>query len=145
MSTVDLSALLADAASGGVYFVDARDRAALVEAATGLQFAVAAIDFNAAHERETALARIALALQFPAWFGGNWDALQDCLGDLSWLEGKGYLLLFDHSSAWREAEPEAFAILLDILEAAARGWAGSGTPFWALLPLPSEELATIET
>lgn len=144
MSTTDLSALLADAANGGAYFVDARDRAALVEAAAALDFIVVAIDCGTVHDHEAGLARIALALAFPEWFGGNWDALQDCLGDLSWLPGAGYLLLFDHSGGWREAEPDTFATLLDILNDAGQVWASAGVPFWALLPLPTDALAAME-
>lgn len=144
MSAIDLGALLADAAQGGAYFVDARDRAALVEAATALDFAVVAIDCASVRDKDQALQRIAQALCFPDWFGGNWDALQDCLDDLSWLPASGYLLLFDHSGGWREAAPEDFATLLDVLNDAAQGWADAGTPFWALLPLPSERLAEIE-
>jgi hypothetical protein len=143
MSATDLSALLADPAPGGAYFVDARDRAALVEAATTLDFHVAAIDCSTVHDREAGLAKIAAALAFPDWFGGNWDALADGLGDLSWLQGEGFLLLIDHSSGWREAEPEAFAILLEILNEAGRAWADVRKPFWALLPLPTDTLATL--
>lgn len=144
MSAFDLSALLADPAPSGAYFVDAHDRAALVEAAYGLEFRIASIDCRGVRNRDGGLARIAQALDFPEWFGGNWDALQDSLRDLSWLPGDGYLLLFDHSSGWREADPEGFATLIEILNDAGRSWAAAGTPFWALLPLPSAELATLE-
>lgn len=144
MSATDLAALFADPAPGGAYFVDARDRAALVEAATSLDFHVASIDCSTVHDRAAGLAKIADALAFPDWFGGNWDALADCLADLSWLDGDGFLLLFDHSSGWREAEPDAFATLLDILNETGRQWAEARTPFWALLPLPAEALATLE-
>ncbi|MGI8561132.1 MAG: barstar family protein [Luteimonas sp.] len=145
MSATDLSALLADPAPGGAYFIDARDRAALVEAATALDFHVAAIDCSTVHDRDAGLAKIADALAFPDWFGGTWDALADCLGDLSWLQlqGEGFLLFLDHSSAWREAEPEAFTTLLDILNDAGRVWADARKPFWALLPLPTDTLATL--
>lgn len=143
MSITDLTALLADPAASGAYFVDVRDRTALVESATALGFAIATVDCGSVRDRAAALAHIARALRFPDWFGGNWDALADCLGDLSWLAGDGYLLLFDHSSAWREAEPEAFATLLEILNDAGRRWAEVGTPFWALLPLAGDELETI--
>ena len=34
------------------------------------------------------LQRIASALGFPSWFGGNWDALFDCLADLSWQSAR---------------------------------------------------------
>ena len=144
MTATELVALLADAAQNGAYFVDARDRAALVEAATVLGFAIAQIDCRGVRDRDTALDRIAQALRFPPWFGGNWDALHDCLGDLSWLPGDGYLLLFDHGADWREAEPDAFATLLDVLDDAAQDWSAIGTPFWALLPLPGDRLADFE-
>ena len=37
----------------------------------------------------------AAALQFPAYFGKNWDALDECLHDLSWLPGRRVALLVD--------------------------------------------------
>ena len=40
-----------------------------------------------------ALRAVARALQFPDWFGGNWDALEDCLSDLAWRKGEGHVLL----------------------------------------------------
>lgn len=144
MTAIELAALLADASQNGAYFVDARDREALAEAANALGFVVVAIDCRGVRDRDDALDRIARAMRFPPWFGGNWDALQDCLGDLSWLPGDGYVVLFDHAADWRDADPEAFAVLLDVLDAAARDWSMEGTPFWALVPQPDGSLHGID-
>jgi RNAse (barnase) inhibitor barstar len=38
---------------------------------------------------------LAKALEFPSYFGGNWDALDECLGDLRWLQAKEILLVID--------------------------------------------------
>jgi RNAse (barnase) inhibitor barstar len=38
---------------------------------------------------------MAAALQFPAYFGGNWNALRDVLSDLSWLPAEAYLLVVE--------------------------------------------------
>jgi hypothetical protein len=141
MSALELSALLADATQGGAYFVDARDRVALIEAANGLSFAVLPVDFTGCQGKAPALEAIAQALRFPDWFGDNWDALADCLDDLSWLPADGYLLLLEHCDAWREAEPEEFGVLLEILNETAQSWAQVGVPFWALTPLPATMLA----
>jgi len=43
------------------------------------------IDLAGCTDKATLLARFAAALHFPDWFGHNWDALSDCLTDLSWL------------------------------------------------------------
>jgi hypothetical protein len=83
-----------------------------------------------------ALARIAGALRFPDWFGGNWDALADSLADLAWLPAPGYVLLLARTDAWRDADPEGFETLASILAEASARWARERVPFWALLPTP---------
>ncbi|WP_233257717.1 barstar family protein [Micromonospora sp. S4605] len=37
------------------------------------------------------------ALLFPGYFGWNWDALSDCLRDLSWLPADGYLIVIENA------------------------------------------------
>lgn len=143
MSAVDLRALLADPSQAGAFFVDARDSDAMVEAAETLDYEVLRIDLAACHDKAGALELIGEALQFPDWVGDNWDALADALNDLSWLPANGYLLLLEHTSAWRGRAAEDFDMLLGILNETGATWAGQDTAFWALLPLPAEELAAL--
>jgi RNAse (barnase) inhibitor barstar len=144
MSVLELCALLVDIEQNGAYFVDVRNREALVEAANELEFAVAPIDFAGCRDKGEVLQRFAQALRFPEWFGNNWDALADCLGDLSWWPANGYLLLLDHAGAWRGTDAGDFAILLGILNDAAQQRSAQGLPFWALIPLSAEALGEIE-
>lgn len=136
----DVREVLADAAQGGAYFVDARESIALADAARALDFLVARIDLAECRDKDAVLRRFAQALRFPDWFGGNLDALADSLGDLSWLPADGYVLLIEHSDDWRRADDDNFATVLDILNEAAVVWGERGTPFWALMPLPQDEL-----
>lgn len=132
--SVELRSVLADPALSGVYVVEASGTADFLSAAMALDFAAVAIDLSGCTDKQDALARFAKALQFPEWFGGNWDALADCLADMSWRPAAGYLLLLEHAAGWREAEPEEFDTALEIIEEAAQGWAVQHKPFWALLP-----------
>lgn len=132
--SVELRAVLADPDLSGVYVVEASGSGDFLAAAMALDFAAVAIDLSGCSDRQDALARIAAALKFPDWFGGNWDALADCLADLSWWPAAGYLLLLEHAAHWREAEPGDFDTMLEIIEEAAQGWAAQHKPFWALLP-----------
>lgn len=70
--------------------------------------------------------------RFPAWFGHNWDALSDCLVDLSWLPADGYLVLVEGWSTFSDVTPTDAATLAAILEHAASEWSDRGTPFIAL-------------
>ena len=120
---------LRDAARSGVYRTSGS--AAVAEAAreSGLQLARIAAEGDV-------LGRIAEALDFPDWFGHNWDALEDCLGDLSWRGGEGHVLLFE-----RFPDGEQLALLLDVLRSSARYWAGRGRPFFAVLVDPQRRLS----
>ncbi len=119
---------LRDAARSGVYRTSGST--AVVEAARESGLPLARI----AAERDV-LARIAEALDFPDWFGHNWDALEDCLGDLSWRGGEGHVLLFE-----RFPDGDELAVLLDVLRSSARYWAGRGRPFFAVLVDPQRRL-----
>jgi hypothetical protein len=78
---------------------------------------------------------IARALQFPAWFGGNWDALEDCLGDLSWRKSANTLLAMKNFQ-----RNDELGILIDILTSTAQFWAEQGESFVAVLIDPEHEL-----
>jgi hypothetical protein len=143
MTAVDVRHVLTDPTQGGAYFVDAQDAHELAEVAGGLDFAVARIELDGCQDKSSALAAIARGLRFPEWFGANFDALADSLGDMSWLPAKGYLLLLEHADAWREADDDNFAMLLDVLNEAAASWGDQGKPFWAVFPLQAEHVSQL--
>jgi hypothetical protein len=39
-------------------------------------------------DKQSLLQLIATMLRFPAYFGYNWDALDECLADLSWIQNR---------------------------------------------------------
>ncbi len=143
MNTIELGALLADPTQAGAYFVDARDRESLVEAGGTLQFAVLPIDLRSCADADAAMREIAETLRFPEWFGGNLDALADCLADLSWLPADGYVLVLEHSGEWRAHEPDTMGAVLEILNDSATRWARDRVPFWVFLPVSAQELEAI--
>ena len=65
--------------------------------------------------------------------------------DLSWWPAPGYLLLVEQVGGLREADDDTFATLLSILNEAAEDWRERNVAFWALLPLPADALAALET
>lgn len=67
-------------------------------------------------------ARFAEALAFPAYFGRNWDAFEECLRDLSWLPDSRDIRVID-AGDWLANEPPATRELLaTILRETAEHW-----------------------
>ena len=83
-------------------------------------------------DKPAMLDAIAKALTFPAWFGQNWDALEDSLADLSWHEG-GVALLIEAADTPEHRAPDDSAMLFDILAGAADYWATEKRPFAVFL------------
>lgn len=91
-----------------------------LRAAPDLQWT--AVSLKHIRNKRALLKALALAMNFPATFGGNRDALADCLQDLSWLPHRGCVLHLQGFTGFSAAVPAEQAVLLDILGAAADYW-----------------------
>lgn len=109
--------------------LDAGDRQVLQEAATE-RFDAPAIRVLRGTKATTVpglFDEAAAALQFPAYFGENWDAFDDCVTDLGWLPADLYLLLVTQAGAFLSAAPDDdLRIAAEILGDANRRWASPG-------------------
>ncbi|HQR46453.1 MAG TPA: barstar family protein [Thermoanaerobaculia bacterium] len=69
---------------------------------------------------KTALFRALVpALALPDWFGANWDALEECLRDLSWIEKRTVALVHEDLPALPQKE---LATYLSILSDSVADW-----------------------
>jgi hypothetical protein len=66
----------------------------------------------------------AAALQFPPYFGENWDAFDECLNDLDWLHTDAYVLM-----------------ILNAVRVLEKGSSEEARQFWALLARTGAEWA----
>jgi hypothetical protein len=128
-----LAQRLADPARSGVYRVSSADTVEEVARGTTLSCTRIALQGGKAQVLEA----LAKALAFPDWFGRNWDALEDCLADLSWKPAEGYVLLLTGVPALPKDDA---GILMDILGSSAEAWKARDQPFIAVLVDPAREL-----
>ena len=118
---------LGDAAKSGVYRACRADE--ILGAAQGSALRIVRISLADAVGKQALMERVARALEFPQWFGGNWDALEDCLTDLSWSSAAGHVLLIEGAA---DLPVDERGILVDILASAAASWAERERPFFAV-------------
>jgi hypothetical protein len=104
---------------------DAPDREPLE--ASGLR--VAEIDGDGVAGKQDLMAALSSALELPDWFGGNWDALDECLRDLGWLDAGGHLLVIARAEGLWRRNPELAGLLVRSWIDAGSAWARKGVPF----------------
>jgi hypothetical protein len=79
---------------------------------------------------------VSAALQFPYYFGHNWDAFRECVNDLSWLDGASFLFILDSAQHLLTHSEEDLQILLRILTDTHDEWRAVTTDFGARGKLP---------
>jgi Barstar (barnase inhibitor) len=70
------------------------------------------------NDKRFLLNEIATQLQFPNYFGFNWDALDECLSDLSWIEGN--VVCIWHSDCPLLSTPKEAHSYLSVLDGVLR-------------------------
>ena len=72
---------------------------------------------------------IASTMQFPDYFGYNWDALYECLCDMNWLSSEGYLLVLrDSAKGWSQS-PYVLGCFVTTWLEATEYWVQEQRPF----------------
>jgi hypothetical protein len=84
----------------------------------------------------------AAALQFPYYFGENWDAFFDCVTDLEWLRADAVVLLFaDAQQLLAKAAAKDVERFVTVLNETSRHWSEAGRAFHVLLQTTADEEA----
>lgn len=121
-----------DPQHNGVYRVPV-NCAALSSAADAQEIEWCDFDLNGVLTKRVFLARCAAALRFPAGFGANWDALADCLEDLSWQAAGGVVVHWQSGGGFARALPKEFMTALAIFTDAATYWRDEGRVMLVLM------------
>jgi len=124
----------AEGCRSGVYAINADLLAVMLQGKSFPEgFLVSIIDGAVADSWEGFFTGIAHALEFPAHFGRNWDAVYDCLTDLSWLRADGFVLVLDDFDRLATNEPDQSHVALKVLHDACAFWRPLDRPLFVLL------------
>ncbi len=136
-------ALLSGAIEPGVYRLPARTPAEAVRRAVApAGWRVFVIEGDKVSDKGTFLSEAARAMDFPSYFGKNWDAFEDSLNDLEWAPAKGYVILYPHAE--RFAQLPDWKTVLSIFQVAVRRWQQAGVPMYIFLGGVNGALAELE-
>ena len=92
--------------------------------------------------KQQLLDTLARGLDLPDYFGWNWDALDECLRDLSWIEHPRRIVLLHEGVPFPDGSDDR-AIYLDLLKNAVSSW-GPGAPHELIVVFPRECQPDIE-
>ena len=92
-------------------------------------------------EKNAFLGACASALDFPEYFGQNWDSFYDCLTDLRQKFESGLIVVFDDLSGFARAGPEEFHAALDAMVDAVDYWRERDTKLTVLIGIDQPVLA----
>jgi RNAse (barnase) inhibitor barstar len=66
---------------------------------------------------------VAAALQFPGYYGENWDAMDECINDLAWMPAQWYLIHVNGVELVLPEDEKNFNIFLKVLHRAGLDFA----------------------
>ena len=130
---LEMLAELLEENRGGVWYLpDPVDAKGVQALAKRNGFAYFHIDGKNIARKEQLLNHLATALHFPKDFGHNWDALEECLTDMDWVDAEGYVIYYEHIEAL-QATGDQLDTFVEILRDAVQSWKEDDTAMVVLL------------
>jgi RNAse (barnase) inhibitor barstar len=127
-------AALFEANRGGVWFLPSHvEPKAVQKLAKAREFAFVHIEGKNIAGKDQLMNHVATALRLSKTFGHNWDALEESLVDLEWVDDDGFVIYYDHTDALLNAHPDQFETLVEIFRDAVSSWKEDGTAMIVLL------------
>lgn len=80
-------------------------------------------------DRDDLHARWSASFSFPTYYGANFDALLDCLRDLSWRTPAALCVVLGPLDSLTSVDPEATEELRSVMDSVSQWWAHTDQPF----------------
>jgi hypothetical protein len=130
----ELSKIFASYKESGIYNLKKEEDTPELEAmAVAPGYSLFRIDLTGMLTKEGFLRATAKALQFPPYFGTNWDALEDCLKDFEWCTAMGYVIIYEAAAPFAEIAPDELKMAKNIYKSAVKFWKKQKKPFYVFL------------
>jgi hypothetical protein len=130
--------------TAGVYQTNVNNAHILADKGRALGFMIFSLDLSKACDCAALLKTVADCLHFPEWYGDNWDALTDCLCDMSWSEADGYLLIIKGGKLIQSNDSDSLSMFISVLEETSSFWKTQNIEFWALVTEEHSMLSKLE-
>ena len=125
---------LNDISQAGIYPLQTpEDVARLIQTCETSRLRYLAADLTGIRNKVQLLNRLAEALEFPEYFGNNWDALCDVLCDGAWFGDSGIVVHLKNTPLFEELSSSDWLTLNEILKEAIDYWRALKLPFWVFV------------
>jgi hypothetical protein len=112
-------------------------------------FFIGALRGRRMRRREGVFDQFGALLQFPPYFGENWNGFVDCMRDLDWLRASGLaIVVFDAVEVLADGDADEFGLFLNVLAEAGQSWAKTdefraAMPFHVLLHATQDQASSL--
>lgn len=109
-----------DARQGIVRLDDPFDADRIVGRLSAADYEAVRVDRAPVYDKDTLMHALYQALELPAWFGFNLDALADALASLEPKQGKRWVLVFQDFTTLEDADPDLAETFCEIVDEACQ-------------------------
>ena len=118
-----------------IHFVNADQLVILRNALIASDILLLEVDVGDVRFEKQLFSAISQTMKFPSYFGGNWDAFEECLRDMDWLPGGGYVLALHSGKKLWESATQLAGSLVESWLFCAEEWAKNNVPFHLIFVL----------